>query len=283
MTRPLVSIAMSVWNPNPHWLEVAIDSAFHESLCRIELVLVDDGSDGPQAAWLSSRNAERVRVITIPHRGLPHARNVGLDHCHGDFIRFLDGDDVIVAESTSALLALSGRERPIVTYGSTVLCDVHLHPQATVRARPSGCIHLKTALGRFKSTLPAMLMPHEVIERVGGFDERLMVQQDWDFVLRVSETMDFRAMRRPVYLYRRHDNSMTSTGLLRREAVRTTVLIIKGYLQIAIRSSMGPGRSGGCVHMRSFRSRSVVTQALRCAAATSGRLWLATQSEAQRL
>jgi glycosyltransferase involved in cell wall biosynthesis len=193
-------------------------------------VLVDDGSDEPPGAWLSAWNAKRVRLITTPHRGVSHARNVGLDHCHGDFIRFLDGDDVILPESTSALLELAGGEPSVVTYGPTVLCGPDLRPRTTIRSRLSGRIHLQTALGHFKSTLPAMLMHRETVARVGGFDERLIVQEDWDFVLRVSEVADFRGMRQPVYLYRRNENSLTSWGRAHQEAVRATVLIIRGYL-----------------------------------------------------
>jgi glycosyltransferase involved in cell wall biosynthesis len=230
MEPVLVSIIVPVWNPRPDWLTVAIDSAFNESGCRIELLLVDDGSKESPETWLSAQNAKRVNVIRIPHRGVGYARNVGLNHSRGDFIRFLDGDDVFLPESTSILLDLVHGDRSVVAYGSTVVCDPYLQPGAIIRSRLSGRIHLQTALGRFESTLPAMLVPRRIAIEVGGFDERLIVQGDWDFVLRVSEVADFRGTRQPVYLYRRNEGSLTWSRTSQREAVRSTILIIKGYL-----------------------------------------------------
>ena len=141
MKPVLVSIILPVWNPNPDWLKMAIDSAFNESRCRIELLLVDDGSKKSPETWLSTQNATRVRVIRIPHRGVAYARNMGLNYSRGEFIRFLDGDDLFLPESTSMLLNLANGDRCVVTYGSTIVCDPHLQPSATIRSRLDGCAY----------------------------------------------------------------------------------------------------------------------------------------------
>lgn len=227
----LVSIILPVWNPQPEWLAEAIDSAFHESGCQIEVVLVDDGSDLPPDAWLSPYDAGRVCLIQLPHRGVGHTRNVALAHCRGEFIRFLDGDDVFLPESTSTLLKLAGGDPNVVTYGTTILCNENLQHQGMVISRLRGCIHHQTAMGRFACTMPSLLIPRQIALQVGGFDERLIVQGDWDFVLRVSEVAQFRDTQQPVYLYRRHENSLTWGGAPRKAAIHSTVLIIKGYLK----------------------------------------------------
>jgi glycosyltransferase involved in cell wall biosynthesis len=226
----LVSVIMPVWNPRSDWLAAAIDSAFHESRCQIELMLVDDGSDDPPEAWLSPGDAERVHLIRGPHRGVGHARNLALDRCSGEFVRFLDADDIILPDSTSTLLDLTEGAPNVAAYGSTLICDPCLRPQGVLRSRLRGSVHFPTAIGRFRCTLPAMVIPRQSAVQVGGFDDRLIVQGDWDFVLRASESLDFRGTTEPVYLYRRHKKSLTSSAAARREAVRSTVLIIKGYL-----------------------------------------------------
>jgi glycosyltransferase involved in cell wall biosynthesis len=231
ITPPLVSIILPVWNPSPEWLNIAIDSAFNESCCRIELVLVDDGSDEPPDNWLLSHNAERIRIIKTLHRGVSYARNLGIKNCQGDFIRFLDADDLILPESTSTLLNLIGGEHDVLAYGSTIVCNQHLIPHSTLNSKLSGNIHLQTVLGRFASMFQAMLIPHKIVVQVGGFDERLVVQGDWDFVLRCSEIAEIRGTNQPVYMYRRHQNSLTGSGNNNREAIRSTVLIIKNYLK----------------------------------------------------
>lgn len=231
MRPPLVSVILPIWNPNPDWLNAAIASAYQESLCRIEVILVDDGSDGSPYDWLSPTNAERVHVIRIHHQGVSCARNVGLEKCQGEFIRFLDGDDVFLPESTSKLLELTTNDKPIVAYGSTILCDEYLQARKTVRSRLSGFIHFQVAVWQFKVYHTALLIPRDVIEQIGGFDERLIVQGDWDFMLRLSEVAEFRGTQVPVYLYRLNENSWTGRGDKRREAIKSTILIIKGYLK----------------------------------------------------
>lgn len=229
-SRPFVSIILPVWNPRSDWLAEAIASAFQEKLCRIEMILVDDGSKEPPEAWLSPQDATRVKVVRVPHRGVGHARNVALEHCNGDCIRFLDADDLFLPDSTSLLLDLTKGKSNIVTYGATAVCNEILQVRGSVRSRLQGSIHTLTALGRFECTIPAMLIPRTIATQV-GFDERLMVQGDWDFVLRVSEVADFCGTQQPVYLYRRHEGSLSSGRAARREAVRTTAMIVKGYLK----------------------------------------------------
>jgi glycosyltransferase involved in cell wall biosynthesis len=230
MVLPLVSIILPVWNPCPEWVNEAIDSAFNESGCRIELVLVDDGSDEPSDNWLLPRNAERIRIIRSLHHGVSYARNLGIKKCQGDFFRFLDADDLIFPESTSTLLNLIGEEHNVLAYGSTIVCNQHLIPHSTFKSKLSGNIHLKTVLGRFTIMFQAMLIPHKIVVKVGGFDERFVVQGDWDFVLRCSEIAEIRGTLQPVYLYRHHENSLTGSGVNNREAIRSSALIIKNYL-----------------------------------------------------
>jgi glycosyltransferase involved in cell wall biosynthesis len=228
--KPLVSIILSVWNPHPEWLAEAIDSAFHESRCQIEVILVDDGSDDPPSKWLSPRDADRVRLFREPHSGVGRAQNIALEHCSGEFVRFLGGDDLILPESTSALLNIIKGKPNLVAYGSTILCNPLLQPYGIIRSRLRGRIHLQTAMGRFSSTIPALLIPRHAAVGI-GVDERLVVQSDWDFVLRLSDVLEFQGTMKPVYIYRRHENSLSSGNAARRRAIHSTVLIIKGYLE----------------------------------------------------
>jgi hypothetical protein len=78
-----------------------------------------------------------------------------------------------------------------------------------------GCkvpFHIQTALGYFNYTIPAILILCNVATQV-GFDERLTVQGDWDFVLLISEVKDFLGTRQPVYLCRGHEDSLPSGRL----------------------------------------------------------------------
>lgn len=228
---PLVTVIMPVWNPRRDWLAQAVASAFQESGCQIELIMVDDGSDVPVSEWLAPADAARIRLIRIPHSGVSRARNVALQHSRGQFVRFLDSDDVSVSESTSLLLTLARTEPATIAYGSTIVCDSCLQPQGAMRSKLSGRIHWQVAAGHFHSMMQALLIPRHLALQGDGFDERLIVQSDWDFVLRIGEMADIRGTKEPVYMYRQHEASLTGARTPHENAARSTAIIIRGYLK----------------------------------------------------
>jgi hypothetical protein len=181
-----VSLIMPTWRPNPDWLRTAVASALAQRGCQLELLVVDDGSPEPVSAVLEDVRDPRLRVLETAHGGTSHARNVGFAHSSGDWIRFVDSDDVLPPESTAHLLAI-GAGRDVIAYGATVYCDADLRPLESVTSDVRGLAAEKCLLGGFLVTLPALLFPRTVVERVGDWDESITVCQDWDFVLRALE------------------------------------------------------------------------------------------------
>ena len=94
---PLVSIIIPVYNC-PGYLPGAVDSVLIQSSADWELIIVDDGSDDGVTPGLCDSLASadnRVRVLHTPNRGVSAARNIGIDHARGDFMAFLDADDLL--------------------------------------------------------------------------------------------------------------------------------------------------------------------------------------------
>ena len=93
--RPSVSVIIPIYNSGKY-LRDAIDSVLAQGYGPLEVLVVDDGSsdNGPE---LASSHGPPVRVIAIPHRGHPAARNAGVAASTGDFLAFLDADDLWTA------------------------------------------------------------------------------------------------------------------------------------------------------------------------------------------
>lgn len=92
----LVSVIVPIYNIAPEYLNICIKSILSQSYEDIELLLVDDGSEGfVESVCKEYLSDSRVKYLRQENRGVSVARNNGLDHANGDFIMFADGDDYL--------------------------------------------------------------------------------------------------------------------------------------------------------------------------------------------
>lgn len=110
------SVVVPCWNSAP-WLDAALDSvlAAADSLAprKTEVICSDDGSSDETPAILAARAAAdpRIHVISLPHRGVSAARNAALSAARGEYVFFLDPDDVVAPDWISAGVAAMEESR----------------------------------------------------------------------------------------------------------------------------------------------------------------------------
>lgn len=105
---PLVSVVVPVYNVE-RYLRECLDSVLAQTYANIEVILVDDGS-GDSSGDICRGYAEkdpRFRVYSKPNGGASSARNYGLDKASGDYIYFLDSDDMLVPDAVGKMVALA--------------------------------------------------------------------------------------------------------------------------------------------------------------------------------
>lgn len=94
MYNPLVSIIIPVYN-SAKYLAETIQSVIDQTWQNKELIIVDDGSTDNSIAIAKQFNFTWISIITQRNSGAPAARNLGIRHAKGDFIQFLDADDIL--------------------------------------------------------------------------------------------------------------------------------------------------------------------------------------------
>ena len=240
-TAPLVSLVMAAWNPEPRWLREAVASALSQRDCRLELIVVDDGSDAPVAGLLDGFDDDRLHLVRVPHGRVSRARNAGIEVARGDWFRFIDCDDVIVEDSTAHLLALAGGDERVITYGATLVCDERLRPLSTVATDAQGRVAEACLLNRFSVTVHSQLYPRSVIEEIGPWEPSIVVSQDWDYALRAFECAPVRGDRRVATYYRLHGR-MNSRNVP--EGIRGYRLVVERYFD------RHPEQTGGRLQRR---------------------------------
>src|SRR5271157_6072795 len=91
--EPEVSVVMTAFDVAP-FIGGALQSALNQTLERIEVIVVDDGSTDGTLAVIRAFHDPRIRLVERSHEGPIFALNTGIAQAQGEFIAFLDGDDV---------------------------------------------------------------------------------------------------------------------------------------------------------------------------------------------
>jgi len=202
---------MPARQPQPEWLRAAVASALGQRDCRVELLVVDDGSPEPVADLLEGLQDPRLRVIRVQPGGVSHARNAGVAAAGGDYIRFIDSDDVLERGSTARLVALAAAgQTATIAYGATLNCDEQLRPLELMRTDLEGWIAEDCLLYRFDVRCMSVLFPRPVVDAIGEWDTSLRHCQDWDYVLRATEHAPVRGDQEVATFYRRHGAAQTN-------------------------------------------------------------------------
>ena len=113
-----VSVVIPAFNAEK-FLAEAIESVFSQSHPAHELIVVNDGSSD-QTAYIARSFGERVFVIDKQNGGVSAARNHGAQHATGEWLLFLDADDVMVPTALQHLLELTDDDRYGVIYGGII-------------------------------------------------------------------------------------------------------------------------------------------------------------------
>ena len=208
-TRPLVTFVMTVWRPHLDWLEQAVRSVLEQEGCALELVLVDDGCEPPVSAVLRVDDP-RLRHVQMPHGGLYRARNAGVAAGQGDYVRFVDADDVFPRSGTKRLLALANGRQNVIAFGATLRCGPDLTPQRVETCSTSGDAALECFLGGFPVRHMSMLFPRRVLAAVGEWDPAFPACGDWDYVLRALGHATVAGTADVVTWYRNHPAAMSA-------------------------------------------------------------------------
>ena len=93
MSQPLVSILIPCYN-SEKWLAETLESALAQTWQNKEIIVVDDGSSDGSLSIAQKFSSSKVAVISQKNRGASSARNLALGKAQGDFIQYLDADDL---------------------------------------------------------------------------------------------------------------------------------------------------------------------------------------------
>jgi len=205
VAAPRVSVVVPCYNLGP-FLGEAVDSVLGQSFTDVEILVVDDGSTDPGTRRILDTFARpKTRVLRSENRGLPGAKNLGIENTSGELLCMLDADDLLepqmLARSVAALDAA-----PSIAFASHWL---RTFGDEQWEWTPASCDF--PALLDMNTVNGAALVRRPAIEAIGGFDETFLDGcEDWDLWITMVER-GFPGTIIPEFLfrYRRRIDSMS--------------------------------------------------------------------------
>ncbi len=219
MTKPRVSVVIPVRN-GKDYIQEALDSVLQQSFTDLELLLIDDGSTDDDYDRYALQD-ERIRVIHLTGNGVSRARNVGMAQSRGEFIAFLDADDVWFPGKLEAQVRYFDAHADVgVVFGKFIRWpaqpDGGFAPASSLvqdvaqlsktEEERSGWLYTRLLDGLLVGMNTAVVR-RSVYEAIGGFNESMRQGEDYDFWLRASRVAEMHSLDSAVALYRIHSAS----------------------------------------------------------------------------
>jgi glycosyltransferase involved in cell wall biosynthesis len=241
-----VSVVIPAYNA-AQYLAATLQSVSDQSSPPGEVIVVDDGSTDATAEIANSFGA---RVLSLTNAGPSAARNAGTQAASGEFIAFLDADDVWLPDKLAVQLeALRSHRGPAFSFTDYRMFDEQglRRRKSELRGTPAfrriaGNMRrariVLTARGRRPILYDSYIPPSSVLVRkvdvlaAGGFDETLRTTEDYEFFLRLFRIVPAVAVMKPLLLYRQHAGQATA---------KATVMKV-GFFEVAKRVAAAPDR-----------------------------------------
>jgi glycosyltransferase involved in cell wall biosynthesis len=187
---PLISILIPCHNA-ARWLPETLESALAQTWPRREVVVVDDGSTDDSLAVARRFEPRGVRVIAQANRGASAARNAAWRASQGEWLQFLDADDLLAPDKIALQFALAASTGPDFALCSRWTRFTTSFADADFRPQPLCCDSdpvswMVRKLGDSDMMHPAAwLTSRQLLDRAGPWNESLSLDDDGEFFSRV--------------------------------------------------------------------------------------------------
>lgn len=208
-SRLTVSVVIPVYN-GEKFLAETLESVLSQTYPHVECVLVNDGSTDNTAA-IAASFGDKIRYFEKANGGVSAARNFGIRRASGDFIAFLDADDLWLPEKIEKQMRLFEKQEDLgLVYCGCEIADENKNTigyKTPVEGKDllENTLLLKREIGAMSTT---GIVPKKIFDAVGLFDESLSTGADADLVCRIGFRFPLSFVSETLALYRQHGNQM---------------------------------------------------------------------------
>ena len=224
LQEPRISVIIPAYN-NAGYIVEAVESVLNQTYQSYEAIVVDDGSTDETPGVLQPYH-ERIRYVFQENAGVCAARNHGLRLAGGEYIVFMDGDDVMLPEKLAQQAELLDNESTVgAVHSAWQLIDGKGALLGIVEPwRTAPKLTLKAWLLYKPVFLGSMMIRRNWLEQVGDFDTTLRQSEDVDLLLRLAvKGCRMTWLYTPTVSYRQHAHNTVKNGRIQAESLNSVL------------------------------------------------------------
>ena len=200
-----VSVIVPVYN-GEKYIREAIDSVLNQSYKDFEVIVIDDGSKDNTLSIIKEYDG-KIRWKSQENKGQASATNEGVKMAEGEYVAYLDADDVCMPERLEVQVKyLDNHPNVGLVYSGYYQINGAGEVKRIVKARPHDNFVLLQTDYIARSTV---MHRKNCLEEVGLFDESISGDDDWDMWIRISEKFGVDHVERPLVKYRLHGEQIS--------------------------------------------------------------------------
>jgi len=189
----LISVIIPLYNKSK-WIKRAIESVLSQDYQNFELIVIDDGSTDGGGCIVEGIKDVRIRLIDQPNAGVSAARNTGIKNAKGQWIGFLDADDVWLPNNLASHIKLIQRHPELKWTGGSYreinskneAKETKLQEDFIGQLKDGVIPDILNFIDREYICTITLLISRDVFEEVGFFDSSLRTAEDLDLWLRIG-------------------------------------------------------------------------------------------------
>lgn len=221
---PKVSVVIPAYNAMTY-LPDTLDSVLKQTFSDFEVLIIDDGSTDYIQAWIAHNAIDpRVRLIAQVNQGLSAARNTGIANAQGEYVAFLDADDLWEPTKLEKQVRYLNNNSVVgVVYNWISVIDAKGKPTGRVWGGNIEGDVLTELLQRNIIDCPSVLVRRKCFEDVGVFDRTLRSVEDWDMWIRIASRYPFAVTKESLVYYRQHASNMSKNWRVMEQAFHQVI------------------------------------------------------------
>jgi glycosyltransferase involved in cell wall biosynthesis len=207
---PKVSVVIPAYNAMAY-LPETLDTVLKQTFTDFEVLIINDGSSDHIVQWASQVTDPRVKLISQENQGVSIARNTGIAHAQGEYLAFLDADDLWEpTKLEKQVQCLEDKPEVGLVYTWTLLIDEQGKPTGIVYdSHAEGNVWEQILVGDIVCSGSSAMVRRVCFESVGEFDPNLSSAADFDMWTRLAAHYPFAVFKEFLIYYRQYSNSMS--------------------------------------------------------------------------